>query len=73
MLSDFVDCSVVDHQSRLLDQRQSVRLARCVPARPLNVRLADARTNLGFRLIEVGLRLAVGHVEPTLTSPRSSR
>ena len=73
MLSQFVDCSVVDHRNRLLATRESVRLARCTPPRPLRVRVAAVRANIGFRLVEAGLRIALDQRDAGLGLSRSGR
>lgn len=73
MLSDFVDCCVVDHRHRLLADVQSIRGARASGSRPVRARAAALRSNIGFRLVEAGLRLALGRGEPELSASRSVR
>lgn len=57
MSPDIADCLLRDRRHRLLRERRAARRARELP--PLRQRAASARRDIGFRLVETGLRLAL--------------
>lgn len=72
------DPSLTNHlrYERLLAEAASARLASGaapLPAVPWHERVASARRALGYRLVEAGLRLAVGPVTPRHAPPMGSR
>jgi hypothetical protein len=63
-----------DRQRQLRAQADAHRLARDAPPRPpLAARAADARRDVGFRLVAAGLRLALGRRDRGLTVSRLRR